>query len=422
MNAIIENKLKEIYSTFMRIPNQVLDIFNNFFGEDKVDMQGFPSIDRLKEWIDSVTVEGLIARYSDIFDTRNYDEYRGKKLDELSDEECILILDNARDFIKDLNFKKGFIIVHFPHVRITNEFDRYVDINHLYAKINILTNGTINGYFALNRSEYPYLHISSNYMHSHVRRIPTSNFTEFQIPCTGSGPIRDTMSNLSRDFDPNIWELFCLELSKYVEVESIEGTPYHRLENIGASNKIEVIDTFTLYNHLPNYYCEYSMFRDFTSYFIKQGKLKFDYRDGSYSIGMSFIDYILTISNVFIDWYNEKFRNKEYTYTLSSLKDKNILKNVIKANGKLYSSNSIRGIESYKEYIGKKICTFKGKDVLLTITDIDNIQGENESIILDPPLALYILSKILKVINYRYGKSKHTNSEGNTVSETIRYI
>lgn len=423
MNTIIEDKLNEIYSTLMFLPNQVLDIFNNFFGEDRVDMQGFISLNRFKEWVDSAAIGELISRNSDVFNTRSYDEYRTKKLSDLSDEESILILDNAIDYIKEIRFKKGFILVHFPHVRITNEYDRFVDINHLYAKVKILSNGTINGYFSLNRAEYPYLHISNSYMHSHVSSIPFDDFTNFQVPCTGTGPINDTISNLSIEYDPNIWELFCLELSKYVEVESIEGVPYHRLENIGSSNRTEIVDKFTLYNSLPSYYGESAkpIFKDFTSHFIKQGKLKFNYKDGSYSIGMSFVDYILTISNEFIDWYNEKFRNCVYDYTLTSLMNRKILRKYIIANGKLYNEDSISNIESYRGYIGKKICTFKGKDILLNITGIGNIE-DNSSTVLDIPLALYILTKILKVINYRYGKPKHTDSEGNPVSETIRYI
>ena len=69
-------------------------------------------------------------------------------------------------------------------------------------------------------------------MHSHISSIPFGNFTFFQSPCTGSGPINNTICSLSRDFDANLWRLFCLELSKYVEVESIAGTPYHRLEGL----------------------------------------------------------------------------------------------------------------------------------------------------------------------------------------------
>ena len=51
MNDLIESKLEELYSLLMDKPNQVLAIFNDFFGEDKVDMQGFMSVDKLKSWL-----------------------------------------------------------------------------------------------------------------------------------------------------------------------------------------------------------------------------------------------------------------------------------------------------------------------------------------------------------------------------------
>lgn len=431
MNAIIEDKLDEIYSIIMTKPNQILEIFNNFFGEDRVDMQGFPSIEEFKNWMMSeFRLGGFAPRDSSVYnEDSDYYDYRYRALFTIPEEKCIEILNSTSivsivSIITEANiFNDGFILVHFPHVRITNEYDKFVDINHLYAKVKILVNGAMNGYFALNRAEYSYLHISNDYMHSHVNYIPTWNFTDFQVPCTGSGPINGTISNLIREYDPDIWELFCLELSKYVEVESIEGIPYHRLENIGSHNRTEIVDKFTLYNYLPSYYGKIAkpMFKDFTSHFIKQGKLKFDYKDGSYSIGMSFTDYMLTISNEFIDWYNEKFRNGKYGYTLTALMSRHILRKYIIANGKLYDDETIGSMESFRRYVGIKICTFKGRDVLLNITDIGNI-GDNSSTILDIPLALYILAKILKVINYRYGKSKHTDSEGNPVNETIRYI
>ena len=136
---------------------------------------------------------------------------------------------SCRDTIEDIvssKFNNMFILVHFPHVRITNEHDRYVDINHLWAKIKITSEGTMNGNFTLNRSEYQAIHFMSNYMHSHVSSIPRDDLTRFMSPCTGDGPINSTISSLYREFDSDLWQLFCLELSKYVTVESISGRPW----------------------------------------------------------------------------------------------------------------------------------------------------------------------------------------------------
>ena len=428
MNELIENKIEELHSLLMDKPNQVLTIFNDFFGEDKVDMQGFMSVDKLKSWLDVTPISEYASRESLGMSREDYNTYGRQSLTDLRGEVLDLVLSRlcsgwVVDSIGQKKFGSGFILVHFPHVRITNEYNRFVDINHLYAKVKVLHNGSMNGYFALNRAEYTYLHISNGYMHSHVSSIPTSDFTQFQNPCTGTGPINDTMSNLSREFDSDIWRLFCLELSKYVEVESIAGTPYHRLENLGTSNMSTGESVFKVINHLDYYGGGIEgMIKDFVSYFIKQGKLKFNYANGSYSIGMSFTEYMLVISNEFIDWYNKKFNNKELRYTFDILKGNGVLKEGIIANNKIYYENSRRNVNSYAAYNGKRMCTFKGTDVLINIVDLNEVKEDNKSIILNTNIALYILSKILRVINYRYGKAEQRDQEGNRISEEVRYF
>ena len=426
MNELIESKIEELYSLLMDKPNQVLAIFNDFFGEDKVDMQGFMSVDELKSWLSVTPISVYTSREVLGMSMGDYNTYSSQPLTNLRGEVLNLVLNQLCseivDTIGDIKFSSGFILVHFPHVRITNEYNKFVDINHLYAKVKVLHNGSMNSYFSLNRAEYTYLHISSGYMHSHVSTIPTSDFTKFQTPCTGTGPINDTISNLSNEFDSDIWRLFCLELSKYVEVESIAGTPYHRLENLGTSNMGAGENVFRVVNQLRYEDSIKEMIKEFVPYFIKQGKLKFNYANGSYSIGMSFTEYILVISNEFIDWYNKKFNNKEWKYTFSTLKRSDVLKEGIIANNKIYYENSRRNVNSYAAYNGQRMCTFKGKDVLINIVDINEVKEDNKSIILNTNIALYILSKILRVINYRYGKAEQRDQEGNRISEKVRYF
>ena len=429
MNELIESKIEELHSLLMDKPNQVLAIFNDFFGEDKVDMQGFIDVGEFKLWLAVTPIFEYAPRELLGMSREDYNTYREEPLVNLKDEILDLVLnqlcsEEMVDSIGQKKFNSGFILVHFPHVRITNEYDRFVDINHLYAKVKIFHDGSMNGYFALNRAEYTYLHISNNYMHSHVGNIPTSDFTQFQTPCTGIGPINDTMSNLNKEFDSDIWKLFCLELSKYVEVESIEGTPYHRLESIGSSNMRTAEGVFRVTNRLDYYGISgiRNLIKDFTLHFINQRKLKFNYANGSYSIGMSFIEYMLVISNEFIDWYNKKFNNKEVTYSFNSLKRETVLKEVFIANNKIYYEDSRRNVNLYADYNGKKICTFKGADVLINITDLNEVKKDNKSVILNTNIALYILSKILCVINYRYGKPEQRDQEGNRISEKVRYF
>lgn len=426
---LIEEKIEELYNSLMDKPLRVLGIFNDFFGEDKVDMQGYWSLDKFKSWMNIEPLSTYIPDGNIVsMDINDWSMYKTWSITDLPGdqvEKVVNVLTNTtvKERIGNAKFNGIFILVHFPHVRVTNEHDRFVDINHLWAKVKVSYNGTLNGGFTLNRSEYTLLHIRSHYMHSHISSIPTGDFTKFQNPCTGRGPINSTISALNRDYDEDIWNMFCLELSKYVTVESIAGVPYNYLEKLGTNDMEVGVDRFITYLS-PNYYESVitpDKFREFVRYFISSKKLKFNYVNGSYSIGMSLIEFIVLISNEFIKWYNDQFNKEELTAKFAELKRKGILKECIIDNGKIYYDKGRNNVNTYAQYIGKKVCMFKGREVTIDITDIAEVRNENKSIILNTQTALYILNIILKVLNYRYGRNKATH-ESNQLGTEVRYL
>lgn len=426
---LIEEKIEELYNSLMDKPLRVLGIFNDFFGENKVDMQGYWSLDKFKSWMN---IEPLYTYIPDgnivSMDRNDWSMYETQAITDLPEDQVEKVVNaltstTVKERIGNAEFNGIFILVHFPHVRVTNEHDRFVDINHLWAKVKVMYNGTLNGGFTLNRSEYTLLHIRSGYMHSHVSNIPINDFTKFQNPCTGSGPINGTISALNRDYDEDMWNMFCLELSKYVTVESVAGVPYHHLERLGTSDMEAGIDRFITYLS-PNHHVgaiALDKFKEFVRYFINSKKLKFNYVNGSYSIGMSLIEFIVLISNEFIKWYNDQFNKEELTTKFADLKRYGILRECIISNGKIYYDGGRNNVNSYAQYIGKKVCVFKGKEITVDITDIAEVRNENKSIILDTHTALYILTTILKVLNYRYGRNKATH-EGNQLGTEVRYL
>lgn len=427
MDKLIENKIEELYSLIMDIPNKVLDIFNEFFGEERVDMQGFPDIETFKTWICQTPVsEYILQEYFNI-DLVKYGTYVHNSLIHLEEDALNPALDllcnhDIIEVIGKNKFNSGYILVHFPHVRITNEFDRFVDIHHLYAKVAFLYDGTLQYRFSLNRAEYPYSHFYSNYMHSHIANIPKDDFTDFQYPCVGRGPIASTISTLNKEFDSDMWKLFCLELSKFVETESISGVPYHELEKIGISNESVSFKSFTLVNSITYSSDAMSLIKDFTSYFIKHSKLKFNYANNSYSIGMSFTEYIIMISNEFIKWCNEECSAVRLGLNpFETVKNMGLLRTGNVLNDAIYYSNDITSniIERYMSYNDKHMCFFKGRDIRIKILGPSKIDTAEKSIFLRENVALYILSKILRIINYKYGKTEQRNSEN---SKKIKYL
>lgn len=426
---LIEEKIEELYNSLMDKPLRVLGIFNDFFGEDKVDMQGYWSLDKFKSWMNIEPLSTYIPNDNIVGMGRNdWSMYKTLAITELPGdqvEKVVNVLTNTtvKERIGNAKFNGISILVHFPHVRVTNEHDRFVDINHLWAKMTVMYNGTLNGGFTLNRSEYTLLHIRSNYLHSHICSIPTNDFTQFQNPCTGSGPINGTISALNRDYDEDMWNMFCLELSKYVTVESVAGRPYHYLEKLGTDNMEIGVDRFITYLS-PNPYgsaITHDKFKEFVRYFINSKKLKFNYVNGSYSIGMSLIEFIVLISNEFIKWYNDQFNKEELTTKFADLKMHGILRECIIDNGKIYYDRGRNNVNNYTQYIGKKVCVFKGREITVDITDITEVRNENKSIILNTQTALYILTTILKVLNYRYGRNKATH-EDNQLGTEVRYL
>nr|DAH00037.1 MAG TPA: hypothetical protein [Crassvirales sp.] len=426
---LIEEKIEELYNSLMNKPLRVLGIFNDFFGENKVDMQGYWSLDKFKSWMNIEPLSTYISNGNIVsMNSNDWSMYEKLSITDLPGDWAekvanVLTSVAVKERIGNAKFNDIFILVHFPHVRVTNEHDRFVDINHLWAKVKVMYNGTMNGGFTLNRSEYTVLHISSRYMHSHVSSIPTNDFTKFQSPCTGSGPIKDTISALNRDYDEDTWNMFCLELSKYVTVESIAGRPYKYLEKLGTDNMEMGIDRFITYLS-PSYYEDafsFDKLKEFVKDFINLKKLKFNYVNGSYSIGMSLIEFIVLISNEFIKWYNDQFNKGKLTVKFTELKRKGILKECIIDNGKIYYDKGRNNANNYAQYIGKKVCMFKGREVTVNITDIAEVRNENKSIILNTHTALYILATILKVLNYRYGRSKATH-EGNQLGTEVMYL
>ena len=426
---LIEEKIEELYNSLMDKPFRVLSIFNDFFGEDKVDMQGYLSLDEFKSWMNIEPLSTYIPNSNIVsMDNNDWSMYRTQTITDLPEDQVEKVVNGltnttVKEIIGNVEFNDIFILVHFPHVRVTNEHNRFVDINHLWAKIRVMYDGTLSGKFTLNRSEYTLLHFRSHYLHSHISSIPKADFTQFQNPCTGSGPINGTISTLNRDYDEDMWNMFCLELSKYVTVESVAGRPYHYLENLGTRDMQVGEDKFITYL-FPNY-CVNDIpsgkLKEFVRYFINSKKLKFNYVNGSYSIGMSFIEFIVLISNEFIKWYNDQFNKGELTIKFEDLKKRGILRECIIDNGKIYYDRNINNANNYAQYIGKQVCMFKGKEITVDITDITRVENENKSIIIDTQTALYILTTILKVLNYRYGRNKAIH-ESNQFGTEVRYL
>ena len=365
--------------------NAVYSIFSNFYGEDYVDLQS------------------VVSREYIIEESNN----QLKRLNQnLTIEE---IITNIRVSITLNNLP--FILVYFPQVTVTNEYDESTEITELYAKVYVDYDGGLSGKFKLNRAEYTVDQIKADYMHSHVDSIPTEDFTKFRTPCTGTGPIIDTICTLNRGYDEDFWNLFCLELSKYVTVESVSGTPYKRLNRIGMNNlhSMEVSSFRTVYSYhltVP----EETLIGNFIKYIISEKILKFRFDSNKYTLASSFVETTVILSNAFIKWYNNNHDynlNKEYLFSHNFL-----YKSIVNANNIIITDNDGQYSEdTYTSWEGEPVCTFKGGAITMHVIppSIELNKDDNKSILLQNTIISFIIFRILRILNYRYGREEKTD-------------
>lgn len=442
MTEEIKKQVHELHDSIMERPNQILQFFQDFFGEGRVEMQGFLTEDELYTYL-SGTPLGTFMEWSNIVDSSAYQNMNKEDRDiinlfwtaEGANNETIVsdsalakyFLPVIKERIANLMFNDLFILIYFPTVRITNEFDKYVDIKELWLKVPFNWQGKGKGYFGVNRSNYPLNQFKHGYMHSHVSSIPRGNFESFQTPCTGRGPINSTLSTLAIGYDEAIWQLLCLELDRYVRVESIDGVPHHRLENIPAPEMGDAKDKFSMQSLRGIVYniFEGEQFKLFIKYLLETKKIRFNYNNGSYGLGMSLIDIVVLISNEFISWYNTEYNKHTLDLSYADLVSRGIINECIITKGKIYIPRAVRRGSSndYQRYVGEKICTFKGREITLTIDGVLSSEEEslNRTRILNLRYIEAIVCSILRILNYGYGREERSETSTG-VSPQTRYI
>lgn len=379
--------INELHKNLLEKVDAVYEVFRDFFGEEYVDIHK--------------PTEGLFKQQ-----IVNYLNTMGIRCDQYDD--AVEISDDQVGVLKEYFANKRFyIFVWWPRVTVTNEFGRSVNIQDLYAKIQIQLDGRIPYEcpgFLLNRATYTEEQFYSNYMHSHIQSIPKSNFIEFMSPCLGHGPINGTIGNLKTTNNEITWMLFCQELSMYVTVESVSGGPWKKMETIGFRKKASSYSGFRFGNDAnPGAFeaiFSTETLRKFIKYYLQNGHLSINFKHGKYTCGMPYYEYILDISNSFIEYYNKNLKSTEYQKNrVNSM----LLKEVLLIDGQFYIEASVRSRESLDNYQNKKVLTFKGKDILTHIIPHDESSKESfPANVLNNQVAMYILESILKIINFRY--------------------
>ena len=374
----------------------VYDIFVHQFGEGQVDLQGIPDDEEIKHMLYAWTDIGNIEDNVPI---------------ELSDESILHIQNHCTNYVYD-------IIVWWPSVKVSNENDKYVFIQDLYARVKVSITGKIpyeNHGFQLTRATYDSIQYKSGYCHSHVPGFSTvRDAVRWKEPCLGRGPIRNTILELKNTNNEAEWMLFCQELALYVTVESLTGGPYRKLEEIGSTR---ILSGYGNYTSGSSRDMETEKLKDFISYYLKHGHATFNYQQGLYVSGMDYYDFMIDISNSFINWFNangsvemrEQYMRKGY------------IVDALVADRKFFKNITVDPLNA-NEIEGTPVLTFKGNTVTLHITQRQSSERQS-TLLLCHDIAMFIIQNILKIINYRYdNKRRREGEKPSTTYQNVFYL
>lgn len=436
MTEEVRNKMLAIYEDYTLKMRSVIQVFIDQFDEMNVD-NDLPTFEEFLEAFDTETLDSMGIRTlndhnsygSYRIDAKDYKENgRGKHFLEYIPDLGILdyLGPDIRARLNTLMSRKHpeshtmYITIRFPKVTVTNEYDKSVEITELYVRVKVNPDGTTPDTFSMTRAEYTITQWMSDYAHSHLAGINRNCPEKFRTPCTGSGPVNQTMSTLHRNYDLNIWGLYAFEIAKYVTVESISGVPYKRLENIGKGNNI--INTYAIpsVERLPSYERTYSTsdLKEFIKVFITTTPISIAYREGNFVLGESFIDFWIKLSNSFIKWHNNKVEEGSSNVTLFRLLNSNLLKKYVVAEGLVYSPSATDRMSQVMDYEGRNLFMFKGSMIRLHF--IGSGAGDiNLSYLVDNIFCYYVLSKIIKIISYNYGREERREEGGEESNASV---
>lgn len=449
MNGYI-NKLILIYKeVILERIETVYQVFVNYYGEDFVELKQESQstlegliYDRLfyylnpESYISLIRMGGL-QETDEMKELFNTPEALGTFLLPLVSKETVeaardLEYDEDTDDVKYAvcNFlgRREFnhrITIHFPEVTITNEFSKSIVIQDLFSRVKVTGMGHMYDGIYFHRATYPKSQFMANYIHSHISGIYTDYV--FQESCLGNGPIRDTKNFLRSTYEEGMWGIFCLELDKYTQVESLQGGPYKRMEVVTKEMKTPLppyikspVSTFPLPEPIR------TICLDFVYSIIGDKKIPLGTSDlGTVSIMENPEKLMLSLSAEFIKYYNTlNLTLKSGEMPLVTIKDlllAKVLKYYMFENGQLFELSNGQNVsrEALMARVdGNELFEFKGRQIYLKIIeDPVNEDGRNSILLLSAPFIYYLLEQIIYIINYNYDKNGKTSPD-----KTRRYL
>ena len=142
----INSMIERIYQKSNGRISQVYEVFKDYFDEERVDIQGIPTLESFKQRLTTSCYSSFLSRTA-IINSNAWNESSGQDQEIVkallaegvlntvitSDETAFkYMFPFLLECYNGTGARKAHIIVRFPEVRVSNENDKYVDIKELY--------------------------------------------------------------------------------------------------------------------------------------------------------------------------------------------------------------------------------------------------------------------------------------------------
>lgn len=355
---------KELYKDWLRNSQLVFSAFSTTFGEENIEMS-------------PILPYRQFLAYMEVYGT------------------------NEENFQK---LTQRAIVVHFPKITIRNEREQEHTIYDLFSQTSFNGRGQfVNGPF-FKRASYTNAELLANYMHSHVPGIGDPN--EWKKCCLGNGPINTTITALRLEPTWENWLLYTVQLEQFVQVESLSGGPYQRMESTFLNGRAGVsgYDFVYLSGDNPlNMGIPIKDFKEFISYLFENlSTYGIRMSDTKYpSWNMNVLETTITLSKAFRDWYNAGHTE----LTFQDLCNRGILVPCIVEGDTIVSRPSQANYNSGK--IGEAVIVFKGRFYTVNVIP-EELEDPNIRMLLSQKFVTQIIHYLLLVLIY----VKSTSSAG----------
>ena len=240
---------------------EILELFKQQFGEDHIDFDVFTTQENLPSYVSLSSVSQYFLLCCDTW--------------------------------------KHNIVIKIDKETVKNELGLSTVIYDLFIKLEFRRNGALCYGIYYKKATFTKNQLLSHYIHSHCPRLYASDRIEWQHVCTGNGPINNSVTALAYADTPlERYYGFIAELRQIVRVESLQGGPYIKIEDINGTlkeRKLVNMVTLTFTNKQ----------KEFVKSYIRSNRLKLGVINGKFCLGCSFVEWLTDLTEYAKAWGKE---------------------------------------------------------------------------------------------------------------------